>query len=409
MQIAVLTSVVLKNPPQSDGDTAPISLDRVEGLLLGTAVGDSLGLPTEGLSPRRRARLFPGPWRQQLLPRWGMVSDDTDHTVFVFEALLASDSPRRCRAVLAGKLRGWLLTLPPGIGWGTLRGILKLWLWIPPPYSAVYSAGNGPAMRAAPFGMVRERRQLADFVHHSTILTHRDPRAEVAAQAIALCAFIALRRADSAPPPTDLADQLAALAPQDQEWQQCVAHLRRGWHSSQPVEQVARLLVSRHSDRGVSGYAYHSVPVAIYSWRRHWRDFETALTAALDCGGDTDTVGAMTGALAGALVGAARIPPLWIAELRDFPHGVRYLRGLARRVLDHHYTPPPSWISLLWRVPRFLLWTVPTQTLRFFFTLGVGYWFPLLTLGRWPALVVRNLFLLLVVLLHGVRRLFPPY
>ena len=34
--------------------------NRLAGLLLGTAVGDSVGLPAEGLSPRWRQRLFPG-------------------------------------------------------------------------------------------------------------------------------------------------------------------------------------------------------------------------------------------------------------------------------------------------------------------------------------------------------------
>lgn len=32
-------------------------IDRLVGILLGTAVGDALGMPAEGLSPRRRRRL----------------------------------------------------------------------------------------------------------------------------------------------------------------------------------------------------------------------------------------------------------------------------------------------------------------------------------------------------------------
>jgi len=60
-------------------------------------------------------------------------------------------------------------------------------------------------------------------------------------------------------------------------------------------------------ERGVTGYAYHSVPVALYAWLRHSDDFRAALTAVLDCGGDTDTVGAIVGALMGAQLGRGAI------------------------------------------------------------------------------------------------------
>ncbi|MHB0961086.1 MAG: ADP-ribosylglycohydrolase family protein [Pirellulaceae bacterium] len=62
--------------------------DRLLGILLGTAVGDALGLPAEGLGPGRCRRLFPGPWRHRFLLGRGMVTDDTEHTLFVAESLL---------------------------------------------------------------------------------------------------------------------------------------------------------------------------------------------------------------------------------------------------------------------------------------------------------------------------------
>lgn len=62
--------------------------DKWAGLLWGTAVGDALGLPAEGLSPKRARALFPRPWRHRLLPGTGMISDDTEHTLFVAQCLL---------------------------------------------------------------------------------------------------------------------------------------------------------------------------------------------------------------------------------------------------------------------------------------------------------------------------------
>ena len=39
-------------------------------------------------------------------------------------------------------MRWWLLGLPAGIGMATLKGILKLWLFVPRRWQGAYSAGN---------------------------------------------------------------------------------------------------------------------------------------------------------------------------------------------------------------------------------------------------------------------------
>ena len=56
-----------------------MSETAIIGSILGTAVGDALGLPLEGLSRRRGARLIGDPDRHHLILGRGMVSDDTEH------------------------------------------------------------------------------------------------------------------------------------------------------------------------------------------------------------------------------------------------------------------------------------------------------------------------------------------
>ena len=52
----------------------------IVGSILGTAVGDAIGLPYEGMSKRRGVRLLGEPTRHRFFFGRGMVSDDTEHT-----------------------------------------------------------------------------------------------------------------------------------------------------------------------------------------------------------------------------------------------------------------------------------------------------------------------------------------
>lgn len=161
--------------------TTPPSL---HGCLLGEALGDAIGLPFEQLSPRRRRRIW-GDLEQRelrmcLLPgHRGMISDDTEHALFTARALLnAQGDLKKFRQLLRSELRAWLLSLPPGIGFATLRSGLKALLFLP--QTGVFSAGNGPAMRAPILGTfyAASPERLREFCRASTRLTHTDPKAE---------------------------------------------------------------------------------------------------------------------------------------------------------------------------------------------------------------------------------------
>lgn len=141
---------------------APATDGRLAEIMLGTAVGDALELPAEGLSPQRRRRMMPGLWRHRLIFSRGMLSDDTEHTFLVAQSLLGAcygtseASQGSCDVAtfqrrLASQLRWSLASLPPGVGLATARARLKLWLGFSSA-SGVFSAGNGPAMRSALIG-----------------------------------------------------------------------------------------------------------------------------------------------------------------------------------------------------------------------------------------------------------------
>jgi ADP-ribosyl-[dinitrogen reductase] hydrolase len=357
----------------------PDRADQLAGVILGTAVGDALGLPREGLSRRRAARLFgTPPLRHSFLLGRGMTSDDTEHTCLVAQALLRrpDDADSFARS-LAWGLRFWLLGLPAGLGRATLRACLKLWLGFPPGRAGVRSAGNGPAMRSALLGVClgHDHPRLRAFVRSSTRLTHTDPRAERGALLVALAAHHGagagpavsapefLRSARKEVPDVD--GELAGLLDSVEEY------LARGATPAQFADSLGL-------GRGVSGYAYHTVPAALYCWLRSPADVRRAVEEAVALGGDSDSTAAIAGALAGATAGAGAIPAEWVSGLLEWPRSVRWMKALAARLAEQFPGSGPG--TRRGAVPLF-----------------------------WPGLLPRNLLFLLLVLGHALRRLLPPY
>lgn len=345
------------------------------GCLLGTALGDAIGLPCEGLTRRRAARFLPRPphpLRHAFLLGRGMVSDDTEHACIVAQALIASGfEPAAFRRELASRMRWWLLGLPAGVGLATLRATLKLWFGFGAERSGVFSAGNGPAMRAAILGAAAgEKPALRELVKASTRLTHTDPKAERAALAVALAAKAAC--GGETDPERYLRELREVLRGEEDELLEWTA---RAAASARAGEETAAFADSIGLSRGVTGYAYHTVPVVLHAWFRFPGDFAQAIEAVVRCGGDTDTTAAIAGGIVGAGVGKEGLPAEWLAGLCEWPRTVAWMKGLGGALERVARNGAPE------RPPRLPAWGV----------------------------LARNLFFLAVVLLHGFRRLLPPY
>jgi len=259
-------------------------LRALSGVLIGTAVGDALGLPFEGLSAQRQEKLRRRPLQHQLVAGFGMVSDDTEHTWMIAQSLLKSHgNVNGFQRSFASALRWWLLRLPAGVGFATLRAILKLWAGISPHKSGVFSAGNGPAMRSAILGVYfsSDPEYCREYVRASTQITHSDPRAEIGAWAVALtAAWMAQQRED-----VDALLKSFAI-PENQEWTAVVEKLRSAITSANPLGDLSSAL---EIARGVSGYVFQSVPIALCAAIYYRNDFEAALTSAIGCGGEPFT------------------------------------------------------------------------------------------------------------------------
>lgn len=346
---------------------------RLTGSLIGTAMGDAIGLPYEGLSRQRGASMLGAPTRQRLFFGRGMVSDDTEHACMTAQALIVSGGDVRLfRKNLASRLRWWLLPLPAGVGLATARAILRLWAGFSPEKSGVFSAGNGPAMRAPIIGAaIDDLQALRPLVRASTRLTHTDEKAEFGALAAALAAHMAARQAQVAG--ADFLAQLTTLlAGEGGEFLVLMEAAVQSVSQGQTVPQFAAAL---GQGQGVSGYMLHTLPVVIHAWLTHQNDFRAAIVAIVECGGDTDSTAAILGGIVGAACGAAGIAADWQSGLLEWPRSIRWMERLG---------------SALAQAP---VAGVKKRAPELFF----------------PAVLLRNVFFLGVVLFHGFRRLLPPY
>ena len=347
--------------------------DAIVGCILGTAVGDALGLPYEGVSADRAPRLLGPPTRHRFFFGRGMISDDTEHTCMVAQSLIEADGEVNVfMKRFARRLRWWILALPAGVGKATARSCIKLWLGTKPENTGVFSAGNGPAMRAAIFGAaIDDLPQMLESVCASSRLTHTDPKAEFGAIAVALAARHS-HLYQSIDANLWLGEVVEACG---EDASELIELLRQSVASARQGDSTRSFAQSLGLDRGVTGYTYHTVPVVIHAWLSHPKDYRKAITSTIECGGDADTTAAIVGGIVGTGVGRAGLPDDWLSGIAEYPRSVAWMQRLGEKLADAMGGQQPT----------------STPTLN-----------PI-------AVLLRNLLFLLIVLYHGFRRLAPPY
>jgi ADP-ribosylglycohydrolase len=311
--------------------TARPGTDRARGALLGTFAGDALGMPFEGAEPAEV------PARLEMLDARlgrGTYTDDTQMAIALAESLLErggveAEALGDAFAKAHDPLRGY------GAGTTEVLGLIRSGVHPHEAASTLFggqgSQGNGAAMRIAPVAVryANDEAALAGAAKDSARVTHAHPLAIDAAVAQAAAIAAALR--DEPPLEAALA---AASTPEVQEG--LAASARLLGTRPHPAQVAARL--------GNTSRSHESVPAAIYAAAVH-ESVEEAITFAIRCGGDTDTIGAMAGAVAGARAGASAIPSDWLDALEEGPKGRSHVERLADRLVaarDGHHGPPTS-------------------------------------------------------------------
>jgi len=294
-------------------------LAKVKGALLGVAVGDALGATLEFMTRDEIQRRYgihkeiigQGYWRLAA----GDVTDDTDMTVAVARGILTD--PANPLEHIARNFADWAKSDPQDIGKicslvlqeGIKRGAVNEAEWLEVAEYAHYqsggrSGGNGSLMRTIPVALAYcgDRERMLDIALRQSALTHYDPLAGRCVMLYCdLVRNILLGR--------DLKTAIIELC-------------GKGWHGSadMPVfEDNSAGLKLRYDlqqeNIRTTGYVLHTLEAAL-NCAYQTGSFEEALIMAVNLGGDTDTIGAVTGGLAGAFYGLEAIPERWLAKLR---------------------------------------------------------------------------------------------
>lgn len=276
---------------------------RAVGAVVGSAVGDALGAPFEFGAPGAYSARFPdgagtmcggGGWDP------GEATDDTQMAVLVGESLLERgglDLPD-----IFGRFRRWAASEPKDIGLQTEAVLTSGDPW--DLAAALHfqvntrAAGNGSLMRAttpAVYFARAGRAATMDAARRIAALTHGDGAAWEGTALFHELVRVALEGDD---PLAAVDEALAAV--HEAHRARWASVLGRDWHPDDATE--------------FNGAVWPCLATAVWALRTT-TGFEPALAAAVDVGGDTDTVAAVTGGLAGAVYGIDAVPEHWTRPL----------------------------------------------------------------------------------------------
>ncbi|GEM_PF-2311545 len=301
-------------------------MERAYGVLMGLVCGDALGVPYEfGRPPSGEPEMLGGGLGNY---EPGEGSDDSQMALIIAAAVMnGSDlSTEEGLDDVAVRFIGWAKQGPPDIGMQT-QAVLSnaaeqltfepgrdvtpggaaqacrqaAWFWHA---ETGRSAGNGALMRTAPVALsfLLDPQAAATAARAVARLTHHDK------QAGATCVLVgeAIRQAVM----NDVWEPTAGLdllAPEERD---------------DAARWLVAALAGSPADFADEGYTVRTMQGAMAAVQLSRglptgeKRFRAALTAAVQSGGDTDTVAAVTGAMAAALDGHAAIEGHW----RDLLH-----------------------------------------------------------------------------------------
>lgn len=308
--------------------------DRAYGALLGLAIGDALGMPTQYTAREKIVERYgildwfqPGP-PENFISR-GMpaarVTDDTDQAVILGEMLVEGrghvDPEAFAQALLAWEARMIAAGSQDLLGPSTRHALTLVAQGMSTELTGRSGSTNGAAMRVAPVGIAfaaEPLEGLVDAVFQSGHVTHNTTVAIAGASAVAAAVSAGVSGA-SLSEALDMALRAAELGARRgfyfaggdvaarSRW---ALDLVRGKSEEEALDLIYRLV-------GTGVATNEAVPAALAICAVAPEDPWRVCCLAASLGGDCDTVGAIAGAIMGACHGAASFPKRSVTALQQ--------------------------------------------------------------------------------------------
>ncbi|MDH6116167.1 ADP-ribosylglycohydrolase [Kitasatospora sp. GAS204A] len=320
-------------------------MKRATGALLGLAIGDAMGFPTEFNTLAQIEAKF-GSWRTLPLPissGTAYVTDDTQMTLALGEGLQVALSggpltAERMEPPVREHFLAWYHSpennrAPGGTCLRACEALDRGGVW--QAASEVGSKGCGANMRVAPLGLIPglSAEQRSGAAQLQSGLTHGHPTALAASDLTAHTVHLLAQGTA----PTDLLPLLRAYAQESREVYRAdwlgdlaehaqdpdrVSFIARGWAECLAVlDRVAAALPAADPEAdpclatGAGWIAEEAFATALFCFLQHPDDPVTAVRRGAYSSGDSDSIAALAGAFAGACHGAAAWPSEWVAVI----------------------------------------------------------------------------------------------
>ncbi|MCC5974242.1 MAG: ADP-ribosylglycohydrolase family protein [Rubellimicrobium sp.] len=311
-------------------DTISLARDRAEASLLGLALGDAMGMPSQTLSMAEIAArhgwiadlVAPAP--DHPVSRGlvaGQVTDDTEQSLLLARRLIAGNG-QIAPMDWADDLLGWEADvrargLHDLLGPSTKAALAALLAGADPATSGQGGTTNGAAMRILPVAIATPPEPLSrliDAVEAACRITHNTGEAIAGAAAVAAVASAGLEGADFQ---TTLPLALAAARAGEARGTPTGACDIAG-RIAAALELAGRgvTLSELAQATGTLVATHQSVPAAFGVLSLAGGEVTRATELAANIGGDTDTIGAISGGMGGATTGCTALPEARIARLR---------------------------------------------------------------------------------------------
>lgn len=322
---------------------------RARGALLGLAIGDALGMPTQYMPRSLVAARYgildhfePAPDDNPIsrgMPA-GRVTDDTDQAVILGQLLVEGGGyvePRR----FADELLAWETRMIAAgsadlLGPSTRKALTLIAEGMPTDETGRTGATNGAAMRVAPVGIAfpaRPVEALVDAVFQSGHVTHNTTIGLAGASAVAAAVSAAIDGSTVSEALEAAVEGARLGARRGYYFAGGDIAARIGWAIGLVRgKQQGEALDLIYDIVGTGVATQEAVPAAMAIISLVPDDPWLICRLAASLGGDCDTVAAIAGAIAGACHGVEGFPPGVVTDL-EAANPALDLKGLADRLL----------------------------------------------------------------------------